>query len=180
MKFTLDTNCIIDLEQGRPNAVYTKELMKGWRDNRIDIAIVAVSASENQRSGEAIPNYSEFSKTLESVGLSSVTELHPIAIWDVFYWDHCIWSSKTLESEATAIRKILFPNSNQQPPTDPRENSKWRNNLCDVLVAWSHMHYKRDYLVTSDGNFHRKKEQLKAVGVEEIVAPEDAVKTIPP
>lgn len=180
MRFTLDTNCIIDLEQGRPNAIYVKELIKAWRNGRIELAIVAVSASENQLSGEAIPNYSEFSNTLECIGLSNATELRPIAIWDVFYWDHCIWSSKELEDEATAIRNILFPNANHQPPISPSENSKWRNNLCDVLVAWSHLHYKQDYLVTSDRNFHKKKEQLKAVGVNGIVTPENAVNFIPP
>ena len=90
MKFTLDTNCIIDLEENRPNAVYIRKLIHAWNENRIELAIVAVSASENQQNGFAIPNYSEFVQKLQNVGLENATELHPIAIWDVFYWDHCI------------------------------------------------------------------------------------------
>ncbi len=180
MKFTFDTNCIIDLEQNRPNAVYIRELMEAWDKGRIEIAIVAVSASENQLRGEAIPNYREFSTALENVGLANAAELHPIAIWDVFYWDHCIYSSAETQGQADSIKDILFPNSNHQPPTDLKENSKWRNNLCDVLVAWSHMHYGQDYLVTSDTNFHKKKELLKDIGVTGIVTPEEAANSIPP
>jgi hypothetical protein len=44
----------------------------------------------------------------------------------------------------------------------------------DILVAWTHAHYKQDYLVTSDRRFHRRANELKAVGVREVIYPEAA------
>jgi hypothetical protein len=71
------------------------------------------------------------------------------------------------------LSKILFPNL-PNPPIEGSVKSKWRNNQCDILVAWTHAHYKQDYLVTSDRRFHRRANELKAVGVREVIYPEAA------
>jgi len=44
------------------------------------------------------------------------------------------------------------------------------------LVAWSHAFHKWDYLVTRDKNFHAHKDELKRVGIKEVVYPKDAVR----
>ena len=179
-KFTLDTNCIIDLEENRPDAIYIRQIVQAWKDGRIELAVVAVSASENQKSGIVNRHFGEFEKKLENVGLSGIVHLLPLMIWDVFYWDYALWSDDEMEWLATTIQEILFPNIQPDSPEDIDKNSIWRNQLCDVLVAWSHAFHKWDYLVTRDRNFHDHKDELKKVGVNEILYPKDAAQLCMP
>lgn len=173
--FTLDHNCIIDLEEGRSAASYLEELKLLWSAGIIELAIVSVSASENQPSGQALSSHAEFRARLGRVGLADIRELYPIGIWDLGYWDHMLWASETTEKQVYDIKNILFPNVQHAPPADPSANSKWRNQMCDVLVAWAHGYYQLDYLVTSDRNFHVKKDMLSKYGIHRVVTPEDAL-----
>jgi hypothetical protein len=174
-KFTLDTNCIIDLEDDRPNAVFVREIVQAWKNGQIELAVVAISASENQKSGTVSSNYSEFEKKIERVGLAGAVQLLPLMKWDLFYWDHVLESDDERESLATAIQVILFPNSNLNPPQEIEKHSSWRSKQCDILTAWSHAFHKWDYLVTSDHDFHGHKAALRSLGVAEIVYPKEAV-----
>jgi hypothetical protein len=36
-KFTLDTNCIIDLEGNRPNTEHVRKLVQAWKGGRIEL-----------------------------------------------------------------------------------------------------------------------------------------------
>ena len=179
-KFTLDTSCIIDLEENRPNAKYVRKLVQAWKGGRIELAVVAVSASENQRNGTANRSFSAFEQKLEKVGLAGVQHLLPLAKWDVFFWDHALWSDDEMEKLESEIRGILFPSVQANPPEDIERNRAWRNQLCDVLVAWSHAFHRWDYLVTGDENFHKYKYELKNVGINEVVYPRDAARLCSP
>jgi hypothetical protein len=58
--FTLDTNCIIDVEQGLSSAVDVRRLADAHAAGEVDVALVAVSshffeAREGQNSGAAPP-----------------------------------------------------------------------------------------------------------------------------
>jgi len=175
MCFTLDSNCIIDLEERRPDAVHLESLKRLWCSGKIELAVVSVSASENQPMGQAMRDYTEFEVKLERVGLSAARELLPVGIWEFGYFDHMLWSSDEYEEQVESIRRVLFPDSQHEPPDDPRLNSKWRNHMCDVLAAWAHAFHKSDFFVTRDQNFHKKKQQLVECGVQHIVTPEEAV-----
>jgi hypothetical protein len=120
-------------------------------------------------------DYTEFEDKLKRVGLLNARELPPVLIWDFGYWDHTLWSDEKCEKQVDDIKNILFPEVQHDPPSDPSENSKWRNQMCDVLVAWAHSFHKSDYLVTGDGNFHRKAQHLVNHGIQSIVTPEAAV-----
>ncbi len=179
-KLTLDTNCIIDLEENRPNAEHVRSLVSTWKNRRLKLAVVAVSASENQRGGIASRDFAAFETKLDNAGLAGVHHLLPLAIWDVFYWDHALWSGDEMERLEAEIRGILFPNIQATPPADINENSRWRNQLCDVLVAWSCIYHKWDCLVTNDKNFHDQKHELKQAGLRKVLYPVDAVRLCTP
>jgi hypothetical protein len=66
-KFTLDTNCIIDLEENRPNAEHISKLVQAWKTGRIELAVVAVSASENQKGGNTSKDFAMFEEKLSNV-----------------------------------------------------------------------------------------------------------------
>ena len=90
-RLALDTNCIIDLEENRPDAPHVRTLIKAWKNTHVALAVVAVSASENQRGGIASRHFDVFEAKLSNVGLAGVNHLLPLAIWDLFYWDHALW-----------------------------------------------------------------------------------------
>jgi hypothetical protein len=46
--FTLDTNCLIDVDDGRPAAPYVLRLIEAADKGVADVALVASSASERQ------------------------------------------------------------------------------------------------------------------------------------
>jgi len=176
MCFTLDSNCIIDLEdESRANSHYIRGLTNLWKRGKIDLAVVSASASENQKNGISSRDYRVFEARLEKIGLLDARELPPVGIWDFGYWDHFLWSDEEMERQVSAIRDVLFPHVGHSPPVDSDANSKWRNQMCDVLIAWAHGFHSSDYLVTSDQNFHRKKKPLEALGVTHIVTPARAL-----
>lgn len=179
-QFTLDTNCIIDLEENRTDAHHIRTLIAAWEDGRVLLAVVAVSASENQLGGNASRDFGAFEAKLNNVGLTGVHHLLPLAIWDVFYWDHTLWSSDEMERLESQIRSILFPGIPTAPPTNIDENSVWRNQMCDVLVAWSCIHHEWEYLVTRDKNFHDHKHELARLGLRRILYPADAAQLCAP
>ena len=129
-RYTLDTNCIIDLEENRPDSVYLKKLIADHAVKKIDLAVVAISASENQLDGKPAWNYSIFEEKLRNTGLDHLEQLLPMAYWDVAFWDHAMGDGdRTLEQ---SIHDILFPG---EPIEKPQEvgfsEKKWRNHKCD-------------------------------------------------
>jgi len=70
LSFTLDTNCLIDLEENREDSKYLVDMIDHWKKGKINISVVAVSASENQKAGESNKNYAEFESKLGNIGLA--------------------------------------------------------------------------------------------------------------
>jgi len=171
-KYTLDTNCIIDLEEYRSGAKHIEKMLKAHKNNEIDLAVVAISASENQKNGKYNQNFEEFEKKLENIELDHLQMLLPMAYWDVAFWDHAVWDGNPVLE--LSIHNILF---NGTPIEKPQEHGfpfkKWRRNKCDVQVAWAHVHYGRDVLVTSDKNFHKHAKELSKIGIKKIIRPEE-------
>ncbi|WP_136256353.1 hypothetical protein [Metallibacterium scheffleri] len=173
-KMALDTNCLIDLEVNRLDARHVRTLIGAWKKRQVELAVVVVSASENQPTGIASRDFGAFDAKLNNVGLAGVHHLLPLAIWDVFYWDHALWPSAEMIALASKIREILFPGILTAPPTNINENSVWRNRMCDVLVAWSCIHHEWECLVSRDKNFHDHKVELASLGLREVLYPADA------
>lgn len=168
LKFTIDTNCIIDVAEGRPNAASVIALADAHRDGKADVAVVAVSASERQQGDRYLDSYNEFRDRLRSVGLDRLTEIKGLAYFGISYWDHALWSGNELEAREQAIHEILFPGipfrwmdfatgKGLDPKTDIKSTDakKWRNAFCDRQMYWSHDHHKRDVFVSGDGNYRK-------------------------
>ncbi len=173
-RLALDTNCLIDLEEDRPDAVHLKRLITAWKRDRIQLAVIAVSASENQPNRVASSSFDEFEARLRRIGLDGVHHLLPFAVWDFGYWDHMLWASDEMIALEVKVRAVLFPGVQPTPPANPSENSKWRNQMCDVLVAWCCIHHQWEALVTRDSNFHEHKVELASLGLGVVVHPADA------
>lgn len=185
--FTLDTNCIIALDEKRPEAEAVRALVEAHASGKAHVAIVAISASEKQKGGGHLESFVEFQQRLATLRLDHLELLPPMFYWDVTYWDWCIWSDAEMEANERKIHEVLFPNieflwsdyctAQGITSSDPSLAHKWRNTKCDVQAIWSHIFHKRDVFVTADRNFHAesKKPALVALGANGIETPDSAI-----
>lgn len=185
MRFTLDTNCLIDVEEERSNAPIIRDLVSLHGQSGINVAVSAIGASERQRCGRYAQSFTEFQTKLKAIGCDGLELLLPLAYLDVCFFDHCVMADEgdVLEKE---IHNVLFPNI-EFLWVDYRKNrsiavespdKNWRNAKCDVLTLWCHIKHNGDVFVTSDRNFHAltKQDKLKSLGAGTIACPIDALR----
>jgi hypothetical protein len=94
--FTLDTNCLIDVEESRPAVGAIRALAAAHAAGVADVAVIAMSASERQKDGNRIHNFSEFESRLATLGLSHLSILLPMMYWDISFWDRGLWSDDAM------------------------------------------------------------------------------------
>jgi hypothetical protein len=182
--FTMDTNCIIDVEDARPNGQFVRPLVEMNGSNGVKVAVSAIGASERQRTGGYAKNCSEFKDKLKAIGFDGLELLPPLAYFDICFWDHCVAADETDNLEQR-LHEILFPSiefawvdfAKARGLPDDAIDKTWRNAKCDVLGLWCHIKHGGGFFVTSDTNFHAvtKKSKLEALGAGAIVYPQDAL-----
>lgn len=189
MDITVDTNCLIDIEEDRESAIYLKQLYK-WHRDKINLRVVGISASERQPNGRIAKTFKEFKQKLKNIGLENIEILKPMSYISISYIGWAIISDESMEEFERQIHDILFPDiefeykdyclKNNVSPFETRIDWKWLNAKCDVQLIWSHIHYGGGILVTSDKNFHkeRKKPLLISLGAGEILKPKEALDLI--
>ncbi len=183
--FTLDTNCIIALDENRAETAYLRKLVEAHTMGAADVGLVAISASERQKNGGALEDFRVFERRLASLGLDRLMLLPPMMYWDLGFWDQGLWTDELMEELEQKIHSVLFPNIQFSWSDFCKERAvdvnscdpRWRNAKCDVQAIWSHIHHSRDVFVTSDLNFHQlnKKQSLIKLGAGRIETPEAAV-----
>lgn len=192
IKFTLDTNCVVDVDVGRPNAIFVKKIAGAHLRAEADVCIVAMMASEKQKSGSYLTSFTEFSEKLKLLELSHLGLTFPLCYFDISFWNCCILSGPDLSALEEAIHDVLFPeiefnyldfcNARNLDPDAALvgQAHKWRNAKCDVQAIWSHINGNRDVFVTSDGNFLKsKRQQLLDLGARQVLSPSEAASLLP-
>lgn len=188
-KFTLDTNCIIAVDERRADASSVLDLAAAHFQGRASVAVVAISASENQKDGTPIEDFGQFSRRLETLGLGDLEVLPTLAYYGFAFFDHCVFASDAQIQRETQIHEILFPGikldwenycKERQISKDDFPDRKWINMRCDALAMWSHIAFGRDVFVTADEAFHQKgkKTALLALGAGRIEYPLTAARII--
>ena len=187
LSFTLDTNCIIAVEEPRPATAAVRELIARQRASTAVVRLVATTAAENQRDGSTLDNFSHFQQRLQGLGLDDLEILAPVAVLDLVYLDWCVFAHDEAEEESQRLHDVLFPTmpfhyadavSEGLPEEDHRRaERKWRNRRLDVLVLHTHILAKADVFVTSDAGFYKlgRRERLAALGAPVILTPQDAL-----
>ena len=139
MRFTLDTNGLIDVEEARADAPYIRELVSR-QGNGLTVAVSAIGASERQRNGGYAQSFSDFQQKLNAFGFGGLEILPQLAYMDICFWDHCVIADEadTLERD---IHDVLFPSneflwieyaSARGLPVDAIDKNR-RNAKCDAL-----------------------------------------------
>ncbi len=186
--FTLDTNCIIAIDEGRAEATAVHALATAHASGGAKVAIVAITASEKQRGGHQLENFLEFQERLVTLKLAHLELLPSIFYFDITFWDCSIPADAAMEALERKIHEVLFPNIEFLwqdyckvggfMPSEYKSDHKWLNAKCDVLALWTHVYHRRDVFVTSDQNFHNraKKSNLIKLGANKIETPDYAIK----
>lgn len=183
LRVTIDTNCLIDIDEKRPNAKFILELYQRHLRGELELAIVGIAASENQQGGERLTNIQSFLDRLNALNVGKLLILKPPGIWDVTFWDWFIYGSDENTKLQENIHYILFPNypfgypefcaMSGIDPTLPVD-SKWLNRRCDVCTLATHIITGRDVFIANDKNFSKpsKVQALIALGAKKILKPD--------
>lgn len=191
LNFTLDTNCVIDVDEGRPNGAHIRRLANAHADNCAEVAVIAMMASEKQKSGGYLRDFGEFQKRMSLLNLDHLNIALPLCYFDICFFDYSLLADDDLIALDSRIHSILFPNiendfvefcRNRELDPDAGFVGKaheWRNAKCDVQAVWSHINRKADVFVTSDRNFFgRNSEQLILLGAKRILSPKNAAELV--
>ncbi|MEM6539496.1 MAG: hypothetical protein AAF668_17435 [Pseudomonadota bacterium] len=168
LKFTFDTNCLIDVELSRAGSLSILAIVTAHRKRRCEAAFVAVSASEKQEGDSYLNSYREFEERLAGLGFNDKPHILGMAYYDISYFDHALIAGADMFERERQFHNELFANidfksseyiARLSPCSDDKLNKyrkKWRNAWCDRQMIWAHEHYKRDVFVTSDKIFEKK------------------------
>lgn len=183
---TLDTNCLLDLEESNERAAAVRELVVLHETRRIDLRIPAITASERQRGGTYFGSFSDFVDRLGRLGLGSIPLILPMFYFGVAFWGRALYAGKDMLDLERKIHSILHPEvkfdyasyciaRGIDPDAKPLDR-KWRNAKCDVQVMWSHIYHGGKTLVTNDENFVKatKLPRLVALGAGAVARTSDA------
>src|SRR5712692_2184173 len=109
MNVTLDTNCIIDLENNTPKALFLKQLISFHDAQKISLRVVAISASERKLDGTYSASFNEFKQKVGSAGLGHVEILPTLAYPGMAFPDYCYPTGGESTAFERKIHEILFP-----------------------------------------------------------------------
>lgn len=194
MKLTLDWNCVIEVEEGRPQASYVVDLIDSHRKGQFEVALLAASASENSRSRLFPGNAKLFVERVSTLGWQDLPLVPMPCVIGLSYWGYCYYvgDGEKFERDIDELWQAIAPNIPSKPLeylppgtelTDDViqsvELSKWRNTWCDVISAYSHIQSGRDIFVTQNTrDFQRNLEKLSKLGMKHISTPEESLSTV--
>jgi len=133
MKITLDHNCIINLDNETEIGNNIRNIVFNESN---ECFIVNIGASEMRERGVLPDHYEKFEELLKSAQIEKLQRLHPMAIFDVTFLDHCVLADDEMIKLSRDIEEILFPNKLDIDIASEGLNSKngrkWLNRLCDI------------------------------------------------
>jgi hypothetical protein len=182
LNITLDMNCIIGLESEEVATTCLREIVAFHNIKKINIKIPGISAAEKLSNGGKLKSFLDFKKRIDKLSIRKFTILRPFAIWDMTYFDYCIFPDDEMIEFDKKIQKIIFPQIPICLPSDYQENKiiKWKNARCDVVSMWCHIYYSGDIFVTSDRHFLKEKvkNDLQKIGSKNILSPTETLEFI--
>jgi hypothetical protein len=95
--FTLDTNCIVSIDESRVDAAAIRALANAHADGTARLAVIAISASERQRDGQQLRSFAIFKDRLAALDFAHLEVLRPMAYADICYFDWSLLTDDAME-----------------------------------------------------------------------------------
>lgn len=189
MKLTLDWNCVIEVEEQRPQARFVSELVFLHRAGDVEVALLAASASENSKSKRFPGSASLFFKRIRALGWMDIPLVPMPAIIGLSYLDCCfiVGDGEEYRRDMDALWNVIAPKVPRRiseyllpgmslPDAMIQSEAlwRWRNAWCDVVSAYSHIHAGRDVFITNNTkHFQKNFEKLADLGMRRISTPSE-------
>lgn len=176
MRITLDHNCILHLEQRTAVGSQIGAIIANPKNQCF---VVNIGASEMREKGVRPDRYDRFEELLSESDIAHLPRLNPMLIFDVTFWDRCVFADETMIQLAQDIERVLFGDSKSivlaQDGLDSPNGRKWLNRICDVHTMWCHIQNGNDIFLTTDKNYLKKTKypRLVALGAGRICQPCD-------
>lgn len=169
MKITLDHNCLIHAAN---NTDIGKKVKNIVNIENIKCFVVNIGASEMREKGIVPDRYDLFEQFLHEIGFSDFERLNPLGIYDVTFYDHCVYAGERDQDLLLKIESVLFPERQDELNFSER---KQINRLCDIHSMWCHISNDNDIFLTADKNFMKqtKYPKLLELGAKDIKHPND-------
>jgi hypothetical protein len=194
VQVTFDWNCIIEVEECRPQKSSVEQLVEYHRAGRLEVGLLAASASENTKSKRFPGNAELFKGRVSALGWNELPIVLMPAVYGLSYWNFCFWvgNAENFERDIDELWQVIAPKvaRNAKDHLGPTQKltddliqsqqlSKWRNTWCDVISAYSHIHSKRDVFVTlNTKDFQKHSAKLSELGMTKIATPEDCLELV--
>lgn len=194
MKLTLDWNCVIEVEENRPQAGNVNELIACHRRREVEVALLAASASENTKSMRFPGNAGVFKQRVERLGWSDLPLVKMPGVFGLSYYDYCfmVGDGVAFQRDMDALWQVIAPKVPRNAEDNLRDGqawddkaiqsealAKWRNSWCDVISAYSHIHEGRDVFVTNNTrDFQNNAKELASLGMQHISTPAETLDLI--
>ncbi|WP_068858435.1 hypothetical protein [Perlucidibaca aquatica] len=179
MLITIDRNILIAALKIEPTSSLVATIFTAHRDGNIAIAISAANRVEYRVGDEHPQTEEQFLHDCSTGGLDNPTLLDYPLDWEMGLWESSIIDAEGFDLD-TRIHAVLFPNLPNFLSTDQndKERRRIRNVRCDVFAIWGHIRFDRDYFITSDQRFLKRKDALVKLGARGICTPEEFVKNV--
>ena len=133
MRFTLDHNCIVDLEEQRPAAADVRAITDAGKSCANTVCVPASTASERLPNGAYRTNIASFQEKLETLDLGHAELLFPLMRIGVGFIGLSVLSGPELEELEQMIHEILFP----QIPHRLHDYYRQKNVSDDDQIAYA-------------------------------------------
>ncbi|MEJ2147778.1 MAG: hypothetical protein P8020_21900 [Acidobacteriota bacterium] len=87
--------------------------------------MVNIGASEMRQKGITPDHYEKFEELLEKTGIDGLPRLNPIGIFDVTFFDRCVFANEDMKKLVDEIESILFPNQPKIEDKATKTNCSW-------------------------------------------------------
>ncbi|MBV7407536.1 hypothetical protein [Maritimibacter sp. DP1N21-5] len=187
MTLSLDWNCVVEVEEGRSQSKDVLRLVEHHRAGTADVALLATSASENNRSKRFPGSAAVFKERIFALGWDDLPIVSTPGIFGLTYWDWSFYvgDGPKFKRDIAALWTVISPrvdrdlNSYLVEGTELTAEAiqgpelyKWRNAWCDVHSAYSHIHAQRSVFVTNNiRDFQANAADLGALGMRSIRTP---------
>ncbi len=162
---TLDTNCVMDLQEDqRPEFRQAMEcLLKLAEIRRLDLAVTTRVESE-VKEDSTVKVYRSLIEKGQIKVIPSTTRLGYLKLGGDVLPDEQLWKR---------IAGAVFPNKDAGILFRPG-NSRTKE-FVDVDHLYGHLHSKRDFFVTRDGDILNANKRLADIGIQ-VCAPQELIK----
>ena len=172
-KLTLDTNCIIAVEQHEASEQIILNLRRLHDEGCVHLRLVAASASERQVRGQPVRTFNDWVTYVTDLGFGGLEILRPIAIYGIAIYGQAVFGGGAASELYDAVGNALFPD--WFPARVERVPST--NKICDVLMMWSHIRYQGDCFISLNTRDFRRQTalpKLVKLGAGSVLTPLEA------